>query len=148
MASPQQNIDKLNAWYECLLESDIATYINFRTGELTKSKVARDAGFDRKALSDKLNGNPALQARFQEIQEELHSKGFIDNPGVENKTGTPNNPQTINTASKELKLAQKRIIELEKKLAEADVRLLKQESQNSNLSELREVMVDLGVITK
>jgi DNA repair ATPase RecN len=144
MANPQVNIDKLNAWFESMDDEQIKDYINHRTNHLTAAKVSRDAGFNRKALSDRKNGNPALQSRFDEIHAELRAKGILANEHTREIVGTPERPARIEKEAKQLRQAQQRINKLEKQLADANAKLANRESDMSSLSELRDVMVELG----
>lgn len=141
-------IDKLNAWYEQQTKESIQDYIK-GDGDLNKGQIARDAGFGRKALMDRMNGNSRLQARYEKIFKQMSDKKWltIERNSGDNTSGggTDLDKQRL---EKKLEQAQNRVADLESKLAKANVKIAQTESQFSQLSEMREVMIELGYPTR
>lgn len=73
MNRAQIAVVKLNLWNQAQDKESIQSYIK-GDADLNKGRIARDAGFGRKALTDSVNGNPRLQARYDEIVHEMRDK--------------------------------------------------------------------------
>ena len=149
MCRAQIAVDKLNGWYQSQDKSSIQSYIK-HDGDLNKNQIARDAGFGRKALMDTVNGNPRLQARYEEIVTEMQKNKWLliefDNTTSEQSTGSDSLATTA--IQKELDKTRRHVAELESKLAKANAKIAQTESQFSQLSEMREVMFELGFPTR
>ncbi len=140
-------VDKLNEWYQSQDKDSIQSYIK-SDGNLNKGQIARDADFGRKALTDSVNGNPRLQARYEEIVSEMQEKKWLL---VEfNDTTSREHVSDIASGAiqKELDKTRRHVAELESKLAKANAKIAQTELQFSQLSEMREVMIDLGFPTR
>lgn len=142
-------VEKLNDWYQAQDKDSIQSYIK-GDGNLNKAKIARDAGFGRKALMDSVNGNRRLQARYEEIVAEMQSKQWLlfqfNKTTSEQSTGSDN--LANNAIQKELDKTRRHVADLESKLAKANAKIAQTESQFSQLSEMREVMIELGFPTR
>lgn len=136
-------VEKLNVWYQSQDRESIQSYMK-SDGDLNKGLIARDAGFGRKALTDSVNGNPRLQARYDEIVVEMQVKKWllIEFNNSTHFTGTSD---IANEAiQKELDKTRRHVADLESKLAKANAKIMQTELQFSQLSEMREVMIELG----
>lgn len=147
MDRAQIAVDKLNVWYDDQDKGSIQSYIK-HDGDLNKNRIARDAGFGRKALMDSVNGNPRLQARYDEIVTEMRNKQWLL---IEyNNTSSAESASSIGNEAiqKELDKTRRHVADLESKLAKANAKIAQTESHFSQLSEMREVMIELGFPTR
>ncbi|APD86593.1 hypothetical protein ACI7YQ_11300 [Alteromonas marina] len=140
-------VDKLDEWYQSQDKDSIKSYIK-SNGDLNKGLIARDAGFGRKALTDTVNGNPRLQARYDEIVDEMQIEKWLflecnDSTSIENT-----NDITSDAIQKELDKTKRQVADLEAKLAKANAMIAQTESHFSQLSEMREVLTELGFPTR
>ncbi|TPV52898.1 hypothetical protein FJ444_20835 [Aestuariibacter sp. GS-14] len=140
-------VDKLNAWYQSQDRDSVQSYIK-ADGDLNKGNVARDAGFGRKALTDSVNGNPRLQARYEEIVSEMQEKKWLLVEFNDTTSREHINDIASEAIQKELEKTRRHIAELESKLAKANAKIAQIELQFSQLSEMREVMIELGFPTR
>lgn len=140
-------VEKLNNWYQAQDRDSVQSYIK-ADGDLNKGQIARDAGFGRKALTDTVNGNPRLQARYDEIVAEMQKEKWL----LVEFNDTTSREHVSDIASeaiqKELDKTRRHVAELESKLAKANAKIEQTELQFSQLSEMREVMIELGFPTR
>ena len=148
------NINKLNEWYEDVKDDKrkLRDYIDFNNAKLNKARISRDYDIGYKALASnpETTGSAPLQERFDIIDGLLREKhsdtyGTIEKTSPENDSeeGTPLSLDA-QKLERELVRARKTIVNLEKKLAAANAKLVDKESEFSSLSELRKTMGELG----
>lgn len=140
-------VEKLNNWYQAQDRDSVQSYIK-ADGDLNKGKIARDAGFGRKALTDSVNGNPRLQARYEEIVSEMQEKKWLLVEFNDTTSREHVNDIASEAIQKELDKTRRHVAELESKLAKANAKIAQTELQFSQLSEMREVMIELGFPTR